>query len=48
MRSLGSNGGALTDTELEWAVLCLEEAEVLMSALEFSAAAGVLENVLGR
>lgn len=38
----------MTDTELEWAVLGLEEAEERMSALDFSNAAGILETVLGR
>lgn len=47
-RSVGANGEALSDAELEWAVLCLEEAEELMAALDFSTAAGVLERVLGR
>lgn len=47
-RSSGSYGEALTDDELEWAVLCLEESEALMSAFDFSIAAGILENVLGR
>ena len=47
-RSRGLNGGELTDAELEWAVLGLEEAEERMSALDFSTAAGILENVLGR
>jgi len=47
-RSVGPSGGALSDEELEWAVLCLEEAEERMAAFDFSAAAGVLESVLGR
>lgn len=47
-RSLGWHGRALTDAELEWAVLCLEEIEARMSTLEFSAAAGILESVLER
>ncbi|CAN0061978.1 unnamed protein product [Scytosiphon promiscuus] len=47
-RSVGPNGGPLSDSELEWAVLCLEEAEDRMSSLDFSAAAAILENVLGR
>lgn len=47
-RSVGPRGGALTDEELEWAVLCLEEAEERMAALDFSTAAGMLERVLGR
>lgn len=42
------NGGPLSDAELEWAVLCLEEAEEQMSALEYSTAADILERVLGR
>eukprot|EP00903_Cladosiphon_okamuranus_P017832 g16411.t1 len=47
-RSVGADGEALSDAELEWAVLCLEEAEERMAALDFSTAAGVLERVLGR
>lgn len=47
-RSVGADGDALSDAELEWAVLCLEEAEERMAALDFSTAAGVLERVLGR
>ncbi|CAM9450837.1 unnamed protein product [Ectocarpus fasciculatus] len=47
-RSVGPDGEPLTDAELEWTVLCLEEAEERMSAMDFSAAAGILEDVLGR
>lgn len=47
-RSVGSHGQALTDAELEWAVLCLEEAEARTAVMDFSAAAGILETVLGR
>ncbi|CAN0170535.1 unnamed protein product, partial [Pylaiella littoralis] len=47
-RSVGVSGGPLSDAELEWAVLCLEEAEERMAALDFSTAAGILERVLGR
>lgn len=48
VRSVGSHGGALTDLEIEWAVLCLEETEARMSAMDFSVAADILERVLGR
>ncbi|CAM9888372.1 unnamed protein product [Ectocarpus sp. 4 AP-2014] len=47
-RSVGPDGEPLSDPELEWAVLCLEEAEERMSAMDFSTAAGILEGVLGR
>lgn len=47
-RSVGVNDGPLSDAELEWAVLCLEEAEEHMAAFDFSTAAGILERVLGR
>ncbi|CBJ32770.1 hypothetical protein Esi_0367_0003 [Ectocarpus siliculosus] len=47
-RSVGPDGEPLSDAELEWAVLCLEEAEERMSAMYFSTAAGILEGVLGR
>lgn len=47
-RSVGADGEPLSDAELEWAVLCLEEAEERMSAMDFSTAAGILEGVLGR
>lgn len=47
-RSVGSHGDEVTDGELEWMVLCLEEVEARMTAMEFSVAAGILENVLGR
>ncbi|CAM9300561.1 unnamed protein product [Ectocarpus sp. 12 AP-2014] len=47
-RSVGPDGEPLSDPELEWAVLCLEEAEERMSAMDFSSAAGILEGVLER
>lgn len=47
-RSLGSHDAELTDAELEWAVLSLEDAEERMNSLQFSEAANVLENVLIR
>lgn len=47
-RSLGSHDAKLTDAELEWAVLSLEDAEERMDSLQFSEAANVLENVLIR
>lgn len=47
-RSVGLSGGPLSDAELEWAVLCLEEAEERMAALDFSTTADILERVLGR
>lgn len=48
LRSVGSHGEELTDEELEWAVLCLEEAEARMTTMEFSVAAGILERVVER
>ncbi|CAM9813798.1 unnamed protein product, partial [Choristocarpus tenellus] len=44
----GKLNDRLSDIELEWAVLCLEEAEACMAFMEFSTAAGLLERVLDR